>query len=75
MSGGESRGDESPGQRSAERRREPRRVRLPGFIHEADVGLGDVVKRVTSVMGIKACGPCAERAARLNSWLVFAKRR
>jgi hypothetical protein len=57
------------------RPREPRRVRLPGFINEEDIGLGDVVKRATSIVGIKPCGGCAERARRLNSWLVFTKKR
>jgi hypothetical protein len=56
------------------RSRQPRRVRLPGFINEEDIGLGDVVKRATSTVGIKPCGSCAERARRLNSWLVFTKR-
>jgi hypothetical protein len=32
-------------------RREPYRVRLPGFIGEETVGLGDVIKRVTSIVG------------------------
>ncbi len=54
--------------------RQPRRVRLPGFISEEDVGLGDVVKHVTSLAGIKPCGGCAGRAARLNQWLVFSRR-
>jgi hypothetical protein len=47
------------------------RVRLPGFINE-DIGLGDVVKRVTSAAGIKPCGGCQRRAAALNRWLVFS---
>jgi len=32
------------------------RVRLPGFLVEKEVGLGDVIKRVTSAMGIRPCG-------------------
>ncbi|MFE1558880.1 hypothetical protein ACFW6V_28350 [Streptomyces sp. NPDC058734] len=55
--------------------REPHRVRLPGFIKDEDVGLGDAVKRATSLVGIKPCGGCAGRAGRLNSWLAFSKRR
>ena len=54
--------------------REPRRVRLPGFISDEDVGLGDVIKRATSAVGIKPCGGCAGRAARLNQRLVFSRR-
>jgi hypothetical protein len=57
------------------RKREPHRVRLPGFILEEDVGLGDVVKKATSIVGIRPCGGCAERARQLNSWMVFANRR
>jgi hypothetical protein len=49
----------------------PHRVRLPGFILDEDVGLGSVVKRVTSTFGIRPCGGCEQRAARLNRWLVF----
>ena len=31
------------------------RVRLPGFLVEEDIGLGDVIKRVTYAMGVKPC--------------------
>jgi hypothetical protein len=48
----------------------PREIRLPGFVKE-EVGLGDVIKRATTIVGIKPCGPCAERAARLNRRIVF----
>jgi len=51
--------------------RSPHRVRLPGFILEEDIGFGSVVKRVTSTFGIRTCGGCEQRAARLNRWLVF----
>jgi hypothetical protein len=52
----------------------PHRVRLPGFIKSEDeVGLGDVVKRVTYAMGIKPCGGCEHRAAALNRWMVFTR--
>jgi hypothetical protein len=57
--------------------REPYRVRLPGFIIEAtteDIGVGDVIKRITSAVGIQPCGGCARRAAALNRWLVFSSR-
>jgi hypothetical protein len=55
---------------------EPRyRVRLPGFITEEEVGLGDVVKRVTAAAGIRPCGGCARRAAALNHWLAFSGHR
>jgi hypothetical protein len=66
--------EQPTGDRSGQRRQELRRVRLPGFISDDDVGLGDVVKRATSLVGIKPCGGCAERARRLNNWMVFSKR-
>lgn len=50
---------------------EPYRVRLPGFIAE-EAGLGDVIKRATSAVGIKPCGGCQRRAAALNRWLTFS---
>ena len=57
-----------------QRERQPARVRLPGFISDEDIGLGDVIKRATSSVGIKPCGGCARRAAALNRWLVFSGR-
>jgi hypothetical protein len=68
-------GEESTGQRSGKSGREPRRVRLPGFISDEEIGLGEVVKRATSMVGIRPCGGCAERARRLDNWMVFSKRR
>ena len=50
------------------------RVRLPGFIADDDVGLGDVIKRMTYAAGIKPCGGCEQRAAMFNRWLVFSGR-
>lgn len=54
--------------------RKPYRVRLPGIISEEGIGLGDVVKHVTSKVGIKPCGGCDRRAAALNRLLVFSGR-
>jgi hypothetical protein len=51
------------------------RLRIPGFITDKDVGLGDVVKRVTYAVGMKPCGGCEQRAATLNSWLTLSPRR
>ncbi|MGH7801048.1 MAG: hypothetical protein ACREOW_10550 [Thermodesulfobacteriota bacterium] len=50
------------------------RVRLPGFIAENDIGLGDVIKRATSAIGIRPCGGCEHRSATLNRWIVFSGR-
>lgn len=55
--------------------RRPHRVRLPGFVSDEDVGLGDVIKRATYAVGIKPCGGCERRAAALNRWMVFSGRR
>jgi len=52
---------------------EPYRVRLPGFISDEEIGLGEAVKRVTYAMGIRSCGGCEQRAAALNRWMVFTR--
>jgi hypothetical protein len=52
---------------------EPHRVRLPGFIRDQEIGLGDAVKRVTYTVGIRPCGGCERRAAALNRWMVFTR--
>jgi hypothetical protein len=53
----------------------PHRVRLPGFITDEEIGLGDVIKRTTSYFGIHPCGGCGRRADALNRWLVFTNRK
>jgi hypothetical protein len=55
-----------------ETQHQPYRVRLPGFINE-ELGLGEVVKRVTYAMGIKPCRGCEKRAAILNQWMRFIR--
>ena len=52
---------------------EPFRIRLPGFIRDEEIGLGDVVKRVTYAAGIRPCGGCEKRAAALNRRVVFTR--
>jgi hypothetical protein len=49
------------------------RIRLPGFITDDDVGLGDAVKRATTYFGIRPCGGCERRAAALNRWVTFSR--
>jgi peroxiredoxin len=51
---------------------QPHRVSLPRFLLKREIGLGDVIKRVTSAMGIKPCVGCERRAAVLNRWMVFS---
>lgn len=53
---------------------QPYRVRLPGFVSDEDIGLGDVVTRATSLFGVKPCEGCKRRAAALNRWMVFSGR-
>ncbi len=53
---------------------QPHRVRLPGFVSDEEIGLGDVIKRATSYIGIKPCGGCERRAAALNRWVSFTGR-
>lgn len=51
------------------------RVRLPGFLFEEEIGLGDAIKRATTAVGIRTCGGCARRAEALNRRIVFTGRR
>jgi hypothetical protein len=55
--------------------RPPHQVRLPGFIRNEEIGLGDVMKRTTWYFGIQSCGGCEERRGALNRWMVFTNRR
>jgi hypothetical protein len=49
------------------------RVRLPGFLVEEEIGLGDVIKRVTYALGVQRCASCDKRAAALNRWMTFSR--
>ena len=53
----------------------PYRLRLPAFVRDEDIGLGDLVKRTTASLAIKPCHGCERRAAMLNRWLAFTGRR
>ena len=46
--------------------RKPRHIYLP-FMSDEEIGLGDVIKRATSAVGIKPCGGCQKRAELLAS--------
>jgi hypothetical protein len=61
--------------RKDEDERASHRVRLPGFVRDEDIGLGDVVKRATSYLGIRACRGCEQRRAALNRWMTFTRGR
>jgi hypothetical protein len=52
---------------------QPYRVRLPGFVKDEEVGLGDVIRRATYSVSIRPCAGCGRRAATLNRWMVFTR--
>jgi hypothetical protein len=56
-----------------EEQQQPHRVRLPGFLIEEEIGLGDAIKKITYAVGIKPCGGCEKRAAALNRWIRFSR--
>jgi hypothetical protein len=49
----------------------PRRVHLPGFVIDEEIGLGDVATRVASYFGGRPCGGCEQRRVALNNWMAF----
>jgi hypothetical protein len=55
--------------------RQPHPVRLPGFVSDEDIGLGDAMKHVTHAFGIRPCGGCERRAAALNRRFVLTGKR
>jgi hypothetical protein len=63
----------SAGDAQQREERQPYRVRLPGFVGDKEVGLGDVIKRATYSVGIRPCGGCGRRAAALNRRAVFTR--
>jgi hypothetical protein len=50
------------------------RISVPGLI-STEIGLGDVIARIASGVGIQPCGGCRRRAQALNSWVSFTPRR
>lgn len=50
------------------------RIAVPGLV-SGEVGLGDVVGRAASLVGIASCEGCRHRARALNSWVKFSPRR
>ena len=50
-------------------------VRLPGFLTEEPIGLGDFIKKATHSVGIKPCGGCEQRAAAMNRWMTLGRQR
>jgi len=58
----------------AEKRPELPRFRLPGFVREEAIGLGDVVSRTAAAIGVRPCGGCARRAEALNRWMTIGRK-
>jgi hypothetical protein len=51
--------------------KKPLRIPLP----LPQVGLGTLIKRATTALGVKPCGGCQRRAAWLDQRLVLGRRR
>lgn len=64
---------DSPREGNSTRETAPRpyHARLPGFLIDEPVGLGDLVSSVTRAAGLRPFGGCRRRAAALNRWMVF----
>jgi hypothetical protein len=58
--------------RADEERRSKHSIRLPRFLVDEPLGLGQIVKRITKSIGVQPCGSCEDRAARLDRWLRFS---
>jgi hypothetical protein len=52
--------------------RQPHRVRLPGFVTDEEIGLGDAIKRAASYLGGRPCSGCEQRRVTLNRWMTFS---
>jgi hypothetical protein len=62
----------TPGQRE---QRQPYRMRIPGFVSEKEIGLGDIVSRAAVATGLRPCGGCIRRTESLNRLLALSPRR
>jgi hypothetical protein len=52
-------------------RKPPQPIRIPIPTIRRNVGLGQTVKRLTSALGIRACGGCQRRARALDRMVVL----
>jgi hypothetical protein len=50
-------------------------LRLPGFIMDEPVGVGDIIKRATAAIGIQPCNSCNQRARALNRFVAVSSTR
>lgn len=51
------------------------RIRVPFRMQQPTIGLGDVVKRVTTSIGFRPCSACQKRAEALNKMVQFTTTR
>jgi hypothetical protein len=59
---------------AVKKRPDPIQVRIPIFVAGGGrVGLGDVISRATSAVGVKPCAGCRQRADALNRRVVFGR--
>jgi hypothetical protein len=42
----------------------------PGAPEQRGTGLGDMIAKITSAVGVKPCKPCEERRKKLNRWRI-----
>ena len=47
------------------------KVRIPGFIVDQEIGLGDAIARASAFLGIRPCGGCSARAEAFNRRVVL----
>lgn len=59
---------------NADETRKPARLRLPGFVREEEIGLGDLVSRTAAAIGVRPCGGCGRRAEAMNRWMSVGRR-
>lgn len=50
-------------------------IPVPGMRPGQSVGLGSVLERITSAVGIRPCGGCKERAAAIDRVIGFSRRK
>lgn len=59
---------------NSDKKPEPPRLRLPGFVREEEIGLGDLITRAATAIGVRPCGGCGRRATTMNRWVAFGRR-
>ena len=47
-------------------------IRVPAFVTDESLGLGDAVSRIARAASMSPCGGCDSRRNWLNRWIVFS---